>query len=78
MVNELPTGTGPFGYVIHVKLYAGKDSTIQSDMGLAHGVVMDLMQNLKANMLKKGTICLPIISTPSMCWLRPSYKRKLY
>ena len=40
------------GYVIHVELYAGKDFTIQSDMGQAHGVVMDLMQ--KANVLNKG------------------------
>ena len=40
------------GYVIHVELYAGKDFTIQSDMGQAYGVVMDLMQ--KANVLNKG------------------------
>ena len=40
------------GYVMHVELYAGKDFPIRSDMGQAHGVVMDLMR--KANVLDKG------------------------
>ena len=40
------------GYVLHVELYAGKDFPIHSDMGQAHGVVMDLMR--KANLLNKG------------------------
>ena len=40
------------GYVIHVELYAGKDFPIHSDMGQAHGVVMDLMR--KGNLLNKG------------------------
>lgn len=40
------------GYIFHVELYAGKDFPVHSDMGQAHGVVMDLMQ--KANLLVKG------------------------
>ncbi|KAI0218363.1 hypothetical protein LSAT2_029928 [Lamellibrachia satsuma] len=40
------------GYVIHVELYAGKDFPIESDMGQAHGVVMDLMR--KSDLLNKG------------------------
>ena len=40
------------GYVMHVELYAGKDFPIRSDMGQAHGVVMDLMRN--ANVLDEG------------------------
>ena len=40
------------GYVLHVKLYAGKDCPIRSDQGQAHGVVVDLMT--KANLLNKG------------------------
>ena len=40
------------GYVMHVELYAGKDFPIRSDMGKAHGVVMDLMR--KAYVLDKG------------------------
>ena len=40
------------GYVIHIELYAGKDFSIQSDMGQAHGVVMDLMR--KTDLLNKG------------------------
>ena len=40
------------GYVLHVELYAGKDFPIHSDMGQAHGVVMDLMR--KCNLLNKG------------------------
>ena len=38
--------------MLHVELYAGKDFPIHSDMGQAHGVVMDLMR--KANLLNKG------------------------
>ena len=37
---------------MHVELYAGKDVAIRSDMGQAHGVVMDLM--CKADVLVKG------------------------
>ena len=40
------------GYVLHVELYAGKDFPIHSDMGQAHGVVMELMR--QCNMLNKG------------------------
>ena len=37
--------------MLHIELYAGKDFPIHSDMGQAHGVVMDLMQ--KVNLLNK-------------------------
>ena len=39
-------------YAMLVELYAGKDFAIRSDMGQAHGVVMDLVR--KANVLDKG------------------------
>ena len=39
-------------YAMLVELYAGKGFAIRSDMGQAHGVVMDLVR--KANVLDKG------------------------
>ena len=49
------------GYVVHVELFAGKDFPNHSDMGQAHGVVMDLMR--KVNLLKKGYQYSPTIFT---------------